>query len=114
MDRLRLGRSVRALRIEAGWRQVDLAARSACSKQGDQPIHQRGVRLVEQAVQALAPPSNTDVEVGAKGGADALDSVDVSMPHVTALDLRDIRARASGPLRQVELTPAVPNTDRAN
>jgi transcriptional regulator with XRE-family HTH domain len=32
MDRLRLGRSVRALRIEAGWRQVDLAARSACSR----------------------------------------------------------------------------------
>jgi hypothetical protein len=77
-------------------------------------IHEGGVGFVEQAIQALAPPSDSDVEVRAQGFADAIQPIEANVPNLSPLDLRHERSREVAPLRDIDLPPPETHPNRAD
>ena len=50
------------------------------------------VCLVEQPIQGFAAPSDPHVDVGTEREADALQTIEIRMPGLPSLDLRDERS----------------------
>jgi hypothetical protein len=75
-------------------------------------VDELGVRRVEEAIEALAMPSDADVKIGAERGANGLDVGERRASKPASLEPRDLRRGDVGSCRQIHLPPAAPYPER--
>jgi hypothetical protein len=77
-----------------------------------QPIHDRGVGLVEESVKALTAPSHPYVQIGTEREAHRLDPTDIGRAREPTLEIRDERPRRVRAKGDIDLAETEPDPDR--
>ena len=80
---------------------------------GDHRINQCGVRLVQESIQLLAAPAQSQVDVGAQGLSRSDEGPDSDTLELPAVDGRNQRSRQTRITRDVRLTTLKSNPERA-
>jgi hypothetical protein len=78
-------------------------------KESDDPLNNRGMRLVEEKIEALASPANPNVEIGAERRTDPFDSSHVRRSRFASPDLGHERSRNTSSIREIDLPPPESN-----
>lgn len=77
-------------------------------------VDQRGVCLVEQSIETLTAPPDSEVDVRAERVAHPIEVVEIDVPDQAALHLRDERSRQMASSREIDLAPPESDANRAN
>ncbi len=92
-----------------GERRFDLHGPTRCSQAPNDGFHDRGVVLIEQAVERLAAPSEPEIHLGTECDRGTDDRTNRDAGQLAAVDQRDQRSREAGLVGDVLLALALAN-----
>jgi transcriptional regulator with XRE-family HTH domain len=96
MDRLRLGRSIRAIRVRHGWRQLDLAERAGCSSSYVSKVERGDVGHADvDGIERVCAALGADLDIRVRWRGEGLDRL-LDEAHAALVDRLVALLRASG------------------